>query len=361
MLALGSTLIDHQVYRVGPLAPVRNTRVTSPAISIVLPARNAQATALAAISSLRTQTFGDFELLLIDDGSTDATRAVLEAEAARDPRLRVLVTPGVGLVAALNLGLAHARAPLLARMDADDESLPRRLERSVAALEGEPGWAGVGTGVEIFRDDRPPSPNLQAYGRWLSSLTTPQLLFRDRFVESPLCHPSVLLRTQALRDVGGWRDGPFPEDWELWLRLLHHGHQLSCVGEVLHRWRDHDRRLTRQDPRYSREAHLDLKADAIAAQFTTTPLAIWGATDTGRGLSTRLRARGARVTGFVELNPRKVGQVIHGVPVVRPEALASLGPAHVLVCVAAKGARDEIREWFQARALVEGTDFTVAA
>jgi hypothetical protein len=273
----------------------------------------------------------------------------------------VLETGGLGLVGALQLGLSQAAAPLIARMDADDESLPRRLEQSVAALAQHPEWTGVGTGVEIFRDDRPPSPNLQAYGRWLSSLTTPALLFRDRFIESPLCHPSVVLRAEALRRAGGWRNGPFPEDWELWLRLLEAGAVLTCLPEVLHRWRDHDQRLTRQDPRYSREAHLGLKVEYLARAFATRPVVLWGATDTGRGLSRGLRERGVTVRGFLELHPRKLGQRIHGLPVVRPEAVDSLGEGHVLVCVAAKGAREEIRLTLEQTGRREGADFTVVA
>lgn len=335
--------------------------MSGPRVSVLLPARDAETTVRAAVASVLRQTFADFEVIAIDDGSVDATSAVLAQLAAEDARVRVVTTAGLGLVGALNLGLAACRAPLIARMDADDESLPRRLEVSVAALDADASLSGVGTGVEIFRDDRPPSPNLQAYGRWLSSLTSPELVFRDRLVESPLCHPSVTLRRAALEAVAGWRDGDFPEDWDLWLRLLESGHRLSVVGEVLHRWRDHDRRLTRSDARYALERHLDLKADVLAKRFAGVPLTLWGATDTGRGLSKRLTARGARVTRFVELSPRKIGQTIHGVPVVRPEDLRGPGDGHLLACVAAKGARDDIRGWLAARGWIELRDFTCVA
>jgi glycosyltransferase involved in cell wall biosynthesis len=330
-------------------------------VSVLLPARDAGATIEAAVRSLRAQTFVDFELLLIDDGSTDDTGAHMRAQAAQDARLRVLSTPGLGLVGALNLGLEHVRAPLVARMDADDESLPERFERSVAALDEDPELCGVGTGVEIFRDDRPVSPNLQAYGRWLSSLTSCELVFRDRLIESPLCHPSVMLRRDALVAAGGWRDGPFPEDWELWLRLLEAGQRLRCLPWVLHRWRDHDRRLTRQDARYAHERHLDLKADVLARRFEGRRFVLCGATDTGRGLSGRLTARGAQVVGFVDLAPRKLGQQIHGVPVVAPAALDGFGDAVALCCVAAKGVRDELRAWLDGAGRVEGTNYVVVA
>ena len=327
-------------------------------VTVLLPARDAEATIDRAVRSVLAQTAGDFVLLAIDDGSRDGTRHALDGLAKTDPRVRVLSTGGVGLVGALMLGLERVTTPFVARMDADDESLPRRFEASLTVLERHPDWAGVGTGVDITREDRPVSPNLQRYGKWLSSLTSPHLVFRDRFIESPLCHPSVMLRTDALRAAGGWREGPFPEDWELWLRLMERGEKLSVVPEVLHRWTDHDRRLTRTDARYARERHLELRADFLSRRLSKVTL--WGATDTGRALSRLLTARGVEVVRFVELDRRKIGQRIHGVPVVHPDAMEKDG-SHVLSCVAAAGARDEIRAWFVERGYVEGDDFTCVA
>src|ERR1700712_2104078 len=99
----------------------------TPAVSVVLPVRDGAAFLPAALASMFAQTMGDFELLAIDDGSTDATAGILAAQAVRNPRLRVVTTPPLGLIAALNRGLAEARAPLVARMDADDVSRADRL------------------------------------------------------------------------------------------------------------------------------------------------------------------------------------------------------------------------------------------
>jgi glycosyltransferase involved in cell wall biosynthesis len=331
-----------------------------PLVTVLLPVRNAAATAAAALDSICQQTVKDLELLAIDDGSTDGSRAVLEAAAAQDARVRVLETGGVGLVGALTLGLAQAQGRLVARMDADDVSLPTRLEVSLAALEADAGLAGVGTAVEIFRDDRPPSPNLLAYGRWLSSLNTCEALFAERFVESPLCHPSVTLRREVLERAGGYREGPFPEDWELWLRLLEGGHRLRSVPQVLHRWRDHDARATRVDARYGLERHQALKADYLAARFRGVPLTLWGAGQVGLGLFRALAARGVTVERFVDLHPRKVGQRIEGVPVIAPQALGPPRP-HLLAAVGAKGARAEIRAFLVAAGWREGEQFTCVA
>jgi GT2 family glycosyltransferase len=325
-----------------------------PFISVLLPARDAETTVLAAARCILEQTHHDLELIVVDDGSTDDTLAALRS--LTDPRVRVLDGGGKGLVHALNLALQEARGRLIARMDADDTCDARRLELS---LDGLDGLDGVGTGVEIFRDDRPVSPNLLAYGAWLSGLTRPELLFRDRLVESPLCHPSVLLKREALEAVGGWSDGDFPEDWDLWLKLLESGHRLACVPHVLYRWRDHDRRLTRTDARYALGAHAALKARYLAARHSRVEIA--GAGRTGLLLSRLLRARGVEIERFIDVNVKKIGQRIEGVPVVSPDAVGRPNGVHLIAAAGAKGAREEIRSHLGARGWVEGEHFTCAA
>ena len=334
-----------------------------PRVSILLPARNAGRTIELAVRSLLAQTFTDFELICIDDGSTDDTGARLRALACADSRMQVHTGAGKGLIAALDLGLPLCTGALFARMDADDESHPLRFERSVAALDADASLAGVGTGVEIFREDQPPSPNLISYGQWLSSLTSPERLFDEALVESPLCNPSTLVRRTALDQVGRWHEGDFPEDWQLWLRFLEQGYRLTCLPEVLHRWRDSDTRLTRTDARYRREAHLALKSEFISRRLgLERGLVLWGAGEVGLKVSRLLRAKGHRIDRFVELHPRKIGQRLEGIPAISPAQLE--GPSqklHLLATVGAKGARAEIRSWLLARGWVEGRDFTCLA
>jgi hypothetical protein len=334
----------------------------APQVSVLLPARNAERTLERAVRSILTQTFRAFELVAVDDGSTDGTSSLLARLAREDSRVRVLRAEGKGISAALNLGLAECRAPLLARMDADDESLPQRLERSVAALEADPSLCGLGTGVELFRDDRPVSPNLQLYAKWLNGLGTKDRLFRERFIESPLCHPSVTLRTAAVREVGGWTSEPVPEDYALWLTLLDAGHALRCLPEVLFRWRDHDDRLTRTDPRYSEEAFRILKArHLVRGPLRAGRCRIWGAGQKGLRLARALRAEGVGVERFYEVSPHKIGQRIDGIPVSSWEELRGPGTPHLVAAVGAKGAREEIRAALVARGWTEGDDFTSVA
>ncbi|MFZ5470258.1 MAG: glycosyltransferase [Myxococcota bacterium] len=333
-----------------------------PRVSVLLPARNAAATLTVAARSVLAEEI-DLELVVVDDGSTDGTAEVLQRLEAEDSRVRKVTTAGLGLVGALRVGLSLCRADYIARMDADDESLPGRIRRSVEALDADSSLAAVGTGVEIFREDRPPSPNMRAYAQWLSSLTTPERLFADRFVESPLCHPATTLRRSMLEAVGGWEEGDFPEDWQLWLKLLAHGARLVCLPEVLFRWRDHEARLTRTANRYALHRHLWLKAHFLA---TTTlpvgrPIVVWGAGEVGLVLARLLRDEGVEVARFVDVHPKKIGQRIDGVPVVAPAALDAPGELHLVAAVGAKGARAEIRTFLTARGWEEGRHFTCAA
>ena len=318
-----------------------------------------------AVRSLLTGTLGDLRVLAVDDGSTDGTRQVLRDLAAEDARVEVLDGGGRGLVAALNLALGHSASPFVARMDADDESLPRRLEASLAALEADPTLAGVGTAVELFRDDRPVSPSLQTYADWLNGLTSAEQLDRERFIESPLCHPSVCLRRDALVAVGGWKEGDFPEDYALWLELLDRGFALRNLPEVLFRWRDSKGRMTRTDPRYALKRFMWVKARYLTRGrgplVDSRPCTVWGAGPTGKALTAFLHEAGARVERYVDVHPRKVGTRIHGIPVVSPQALGAPGRGHLLLCVGVRWARAEIREELRGWGWVEGRDFTCAA
>ncbi|WP_245591882.1 glycosyltransferase family 2 protein [Cystobacter fuscus] len=335
-----------------------------PVVTVLLPARNAERTVARAVTSLLDGTLRNIQVLAVDDGSTDGTRGVLEALAARDARVEVLDGGGHGLVAALNLALARAASPYVARMDADDESLPRRLEASVAALDADPRLGGVGTGVELFREDQPVSPSMRDYAAWLNGLTSAERLHRERFVESPICHPSVCLRREAVVAAGGWAHGDFPEDYELWLRLIDRGHGMYNLPEVLFRWRDSAERLTRTDPRYAHKRFIWVKARYLARsrEVAGRPLTVWGTGPGGLMLTRFLLAEGARVTRFIDVHPRKVGTRIHGIPVDRPESLgASPEDTHLIAAVGVRGIRDEIRATLGALGWIEGVHFTCAA
>lgn len=335
-------------------APGPAGRLT-PDVSVLLPFRDVRATLAEALGSVLDEGGPRIEVLAIDDGSTDGSGAL----AARfDPRVRWVRSTGRGIALALELGRSLARAPFLCRMDGDDVSLPGRIAAQAEALERDPGLAVVGGRVEALGDV---GEGLVRYVAWQNALITPAEHLRDRFVEATLCHPSTMLRASALAAVSGFRDGDFAEDWDLWLRLHAAGFALAKIERTVLRWRHRAGRATFADPRYGVDAHRRLRARHLAPVLHAArrPLAMWGAGPVARRLARALEPHGVRFERFVEIDPRRIGGVCRGAPIVAPEGL--LPGDFVVVAVGARGARDEIRAHLVHRGRVELEDFVCAA
>ncbi len=338
--------------------------MTAPAVSVLLPVRDAEPYLKDCIASLDRQTLTDFEVVAVDDGSVDGSAEILDDWAVRDPRVRVRHLPPSGLVAALNVGLEDCQAPVVARMDADDISHPHRLELQAKLLEEHSEIGVASCLVRHFRWHRV-GEGFRIYEAWLNSLVTPGKIARERFVESPVAHPSVMVRRELLERVGGYRDFGGPEDYDLWLRLLERDVEIAKIERYLYFWREHGERLTRVDGRYSVENFLRCKARYLL----TGPLAgsrrviVWGAGQTGRRLSKHLLRGGAPLECFVDIDPEKIGRTLRGLPIVGVGDLpALLGESTVvLAAVASRGARELIRAQLDALGLVEGEGYWCVA
>ncbi|RZS91288.1 glycosyl transferase family 2 [Motilibacter rhizosphaerae] len=236
----------------------------SPRVSVLLPARNAAQWLGAAVGSILAQTLDDLELVVVDDGSTDATPEVLSAVA--DRRLRVVRRDGgEGVAAALDAGLEHVRAPLVARMDADDLALPGRLARQVPVLERDEGL--VALGAQYDEVDAAGTPTGVR-----STLPCGSPLVHWRLLlENPLAHPTVVVRRAALEAVGGYRlDRPGAEDHDLWLRLSPLG-RLDNLPDSLLRYRRHPGSVTVGATEVGERTTASLVADALAERLHREP------------------------------------------------------------------------------------------
>jgi glycosyltransferase involved in cell wall biosynthesis len=210
------------------------------AISVLLPVRNGEDYLEAAIASIRAQTFGDWKLVIVDDGSTDATRSIIDRHAWRDPRVEARPNAGAGLVDALNTGLASSTAPLVARMDADDVAHPERLERQLAAFESRPVLVALGAQVRYID----PKGGELGTGRYPVGAD----VCRDRLqFSSPLCHPAVMMRADTARRLSGYRR-PYrhAEDYDLWLRLAEVG-EIDNLADALLDYRVHSMSVSSQN------------------------------------------------------------------------------------------------------------------
>jgi glycosyltransferase involved in cell wall biosynthesis len=344
--------------------------VASPRVSVLLPVWNARGTVARAVASIRAQTFTDWELVVVDDGSTDGTTDVLRDCAAADRRICLISRPHAGIVAALNAGLAAARGGLIARMDADDESHPERLAEQAAFLESarhrDVGLVGC---LVRFGGDPVANAGYALHVEWLNTLVTSDQIALNRFVESPFAHPSVMFRRKLVDGLGAYREGDFPEDYELWLRWMDAGVPMAKVPRLLLTWHDPPARLSRTDGRYAPEKFFCVKAEWIArwlrrkfaAEAARRPIFVWGAGRPTRKRAAFLAAQGISIAGYVDIDPKKVGRAIAGTPVMRVDDLPGPSAAFVLGYVSTRGARELIRAALQARGFVEGGDFLMCA
>ena len=337
-----------------------------PCVSVLLPVYNAAATLGDALDSLQRQTLSDFEIVAVDDGSTDGSLEILRLRALNESRLRVLARPHQGIVISPNAGLAACRAVYVARMDSDDIAHPERLSRQAAYLDAHPDVSVVCSRVAGF-----PAASLREgfriYIDWLNGLLTDDDIRREMFVESPVPNPSAMFRRAAVLGLGGYHDYGWPEDYDLWLRIYSAGMRFAKLPEVLLEWRDSPGRLTRTDSRYSVENFLRAKAHYLAQGPLAgrETLIIWGAGMIGRRLSKHLLREGAPLTAFIDIDPRKIGSTRRGRPILPPEALPDLWrrsskPA-LLAAVGARGARALIRQQLETFGLREGVDWWGAA
>jgi glycosyltransferase involved in cell wall biosynthesis len=201
--------------------------MVGPVVSVVLPVYNGARCVEVAARSILTQTFRNLELVAVNDGSTDGTAEILERLAREDRRVRIIHQENQGIAGALNRGLAAARGSLVARMDADDASLPQRIFRQVQYLEANP-WVGVLASYCEVRD--------VAWSGVRRAGESSHHIRWQLLLGNPITHPTVMMRRDLVQKVGGYRDlHPHNEDYDLWTRLIDHC-SIETLPEVLLRF-----------------------------------------------------------------------------------------------------------------------------
>jgi glycosyltransferase involved in cell wall biosynthesis len=328
-----------------------------PQVSILLPVRNEEQFLPAALDSLQRQTMTCWELVCVDDGSTDATPDLLAGAARRDARVRIITRAGGGLVEALNTGLDECRAPLVARMDGDDISHPRRLEVQHAFMTADPAVGLVASAFRHFPRHQV-RMGMLAYEAWQNSLGNHEAIIRDLFVESPFVHPSVMFRKAVVTAVGGYRETGWAEDYDLWLRLAAAGTLFARLPQTLFFWRERADRVTRTSPEYTAEAFRACKAHHLCNGFLqgVDEVILAGAGLEGRAWLRALAREGVGVALWVDVDPKKIGRILHGARVAGPAGVAPSG-RKMLITVGTRGAREQVRNWAHGAGFREGVDF----
>ncbi len=296
-----------------------------PKISVVMPASNAEPWLAEAIESILGQTLPEFELIVVDDGSTDRSADIISALSQRDDRIHALRHPQrQGLVSALNTALAVARAPLLARLDADDIALPERLSRQAECFAEQSTLVLLGSWAE----------RIDEQGHRIGAVrpeTKPERLRQILQQSNPFVHSSIMMRTDLLRRLGGYRH-PFlgAEDFDLWLRMSEHG-VIANLPETLVRYRVHGGNVSRRlgvrqcfSARLARAAAVARRSSAADPADRLSGPPDWWAPEAAH----EFYAEAAQICRFLELADRGV-LAAHGTDGVQlPNVQQILGLSH---------------------------------
>jgi hypothetical protein len=336
-------------------------------VTVILPTYNASATLSQTMDSTLAQTHRQLEVLVLDDGSTDDSPEIARSYALRDDRVRCVRLPHQGLATTLNQGLAEARGDWIARMDADDIMAPQRLERQLAYIQGlaRPHDSLLGAQVEIF-----PRPEKEKgwfkYETWLNDLISPAQHKRDLFIDAPLAHPTYFAHRAVFERLGGYRVGPFTEDYDLLLRADEQGIDLAKIPEILLRWREHSDRLTHTCETLTEDGLRRLKVAHLVQRHRKCqlgagrPWVLWGVGPKGKRWLRNLLAEDLPVSSAVDIDPKKIGRRLRNglIPVREISWLAQTNPRpFVLLTVGLEGVRAIQRAHLEDLGWVEGDDF----
>lgn len=329
----------------------------NPEISVILPFFNAEKTLELAIKSILNQSFQNFELLLVNNNTTDSSLSIVQQFIKTDSRVRLLNEEKQGVANAMNCGLQSARGKFLARMDADDISMPSRFEKQIQYLYSNQKIGFVGSEVKYI----PHNENSEGFRRfvdWANSFHSPKNIELNRFVEIPVINPTIFFRRELFEKLGGCFDGDFPEDYEMQLRYLAAGVKMAKLSEPLLEWHDYSTRLTRTDKRYSTEAFFKTKAKYfIRWSEKTNPfhpgIWVWGAGRKTRQRAKLLENEGFKIDGFIDIvkNKTSLKKTIYF------EEIPNPGEFFIISMVTSTDAGRQIKEFLSKKNYIEGEDF----
>lgn len=333
----------------------------APAISVLLPFYQAANTLEVAIQSMQQQTFTDWELLLLNNNADDQSRAIAHRYQQLDGRIHVHYVQEQGIAYALNKGLLLAKAPLIARMDADDVALPGRLQQQFDYLKEHP-QVGVVACCCTFVDTGGNASGYQNFVAWQNSLLSPRQHWLNRFVESPVAHPSVMYRKELVQQWGGYSTAALPEDYELWLRWMSKGVHFAKLPEKLVQWQDHPGRLSRTHPNYSDAAFLDVKLAYLAQWVQQTGITaerkiiICGASPSIRKKAVLLEEKGLCIWGYTDVKVRSLG----GSRFIPLNRLSEDSRYYFINLISKRGVGQQVRQLLVGLGFTEEQDFILA-
>lgn len=303
-----------------------------PLVSIVMPVYNTADFLRNTLDSIIAQTYTNWELIAVDDHSTDTSLDILVAYA-QDHNIKIFKNSKKGILPALALAEHHASGHYITRMDSDDLMAQDRIQTMVAHLQDQNHAVAVGK-VSYFTDEEQLGGGYLRYETWLNELIDHNNHYTQVYKECVIPSPCWMMRLSDLKTIGGFDDSRYPEDYDLVFRMYRHNIKVIGIDKVLLYWRDHTSRTSRNDDRYSDQSFLPLKIHHFIEHDRNTdrPLVIWGAGKAGKSVAKSLSAHSIDYHWITE-NESKHGHNIYGTIVKNIDLLDELASAQIITAV----------------------------
>ena len=326
-------------------------------ISIIVPFKNTEHFLDACLQSILDQTYTQWELLIVNDNSTDTSNAIVQTYVDRDSRVQLYKNEGNGIIEALRTGYKHARGTFITRMDSDDLIAIDKLERmQQSLLVHGPGHLALGL-VQYF-SKAGIGNGYKRYETWLNNLTSKGTNFDEIYKECVIPSPCWMVYKSDFDRCGGFNSDIYPEDYDLAFRFFKQGLKCIPTNDVRHHWRDYEVRTSRIDAHYAENSFLELKVNYFLelSKSKKKHLILWGAGNKGKKVAHLLIEKEIPFEWVCD-NPKKIGKNIYGKFLKPFEYLNTLSNFQSIITVANHVAQVEIVQYFQKRKMTAMNDY----
>lgn len=314
-------------------------------ISIIMPVRNGIPYLEECLNSIINQSYQNWELLVVNDHSTDDTQKTLERFSKKDTRIIPHINKGKGIIDALNTGYDHSSGAYVTRMDADDIMPDDKLETLRKLIYKETDIS-VATGHVKYISESGVKDGYKSYEQWLNQLCDTNSHYRFIYKECVIASPAWMMRKDHFESIGGFKSDTYPEDYDLCFRMYESNVEVLSTSKIVHLWRDHGNRTSRNDENYADNRFLDLKLEYFKKIDSPkhANIILLGAGKKGKTTAKYFIENNIQFT-WVTNNTKKIGINIYGV-ILRDYEVMQLDQSNtaIIITIANKQEQQELKQ-----------------
>ena len=328
-----------------------------PLISILTPFKNTAKFLPECLESICQQTYTNWELIIVDDGSTDQSFNIVSTFAENDSRIQLHKNTSHGIIEALRLAFDYSKGEYITRMDSDDIMCPKKLEVLINQLLSF-GRHHIAIGLVHYFNENGIKEGYKNYEAWLNYLTLNGNNYSEIYKECVIPSPNWMIHKEDLITCGAFTPNRYPEDYDLAFRF--YKEKIACIpcNKVIHLWRDYKTRTSRIHEHYAENHFIDLKLHYFLQlnYDITRPLVVWGAGKKGKIIAKKIIENNIQFKWICD-NPKKIGKHIYEQELYNINYLENLDQPQSIITVANKEAQKEITTYFSKLRMTPMADY----